>query len=95
VLDVWEQGEELLITDLDLIASLPLTLQTVAAKEHAHDLNLAALVVPLDSFFLIRYRADTILSHFRLTCCKKASLSHSNTLDSPTLGSLDLSNSSR
>jgi hypothetical protein len=52
VLDVWEQGEELLITDLDLIASLPLTLQTVAAKEHAHDLNLAALVVPLDSFFL-------------------------------------------
>jgi hypothetical protein len=69
VLDVWEFGEELLITDLDLIASLPLTLQTVAAKEHAHDLNLAALVVPLDAVF--QWTADTILSHLRLTCCKR------------------------
>jgi hypothetical protein len=49
------KGEELLITNLDLIASLPLTLQAVAAKEHAHDFDLAALIVPLDSFFLTRY----------------------------------------
>jgi hypothetical protein len=49
---------ELLITDLDLVASLPLTLQAVVAEEHAQDLDLAALVVPLYSFFLIRYAAS-------------------------------------
>jgi hypothetical protein len=91
-------GEELLITDLDLVASLPLTLQAVAAKEHVHDFDLAALIVPLYSFFLIRYAGQLKRP---LQSCRifarpavKASLSHSNTPDSPTLG-LDLSNSSR
>jgi hypothetical protein len=63
------RGVELLITDLDLIASLPLTLQPVVAGEHTHDLNLAALVVPLDAVF--QWTADTILLHLRLTCCKR------------------------